>query len=101
MIREILEGQHKIDKKMLSNNKRTSIQFEIDIKVFLNIALMRVVMRFGKKSKLSPRYRGSYEIPDKIGNVARRLALPPKLEKNYNVVHVLILRKYILNHSHV
>ena len=58
-------------------------------------------MRFGRKGKLSPRYIGPYEILEKIGAVAYRLALPPHLDKVHNVFHVSLLRKYIPDPSHV
>ena len=56
-------------------------------------------MRFGKKGKLS--LIGLYEILKKIGNVAYRLALPPELSSAHNVFHASMLRRYILDPSHV
>ncbi|XP_048502921.1 uncharacterized protein LOC125498707 [Beta vulgaris subsp. vulgaris] len=58
-------------------------------------------MRFGRKGKLSPRYIGPYEVLERIGQVAYRIALPTKLAKVHNVFHVSQLRKYISNPSHV
>ena len=58
-------------------------------------------MRFGKKSKLSPRFIGPYEVMEKEGPIAYRLALPPDLEKIHNVFHVSMLRRYRSNPSHV
>ncbi|KAA3484609.1 Retrotransposable element Tf2 [Gossypium australe] len=52
-------------------------------------------------SKLSPRFIGPYEIFERVGLVAYRLALPPKLEKIHNVFHVLMPRRYQFNLSHV
>ena len=58
-------------------------------------------MRFGKKGKLSPRFIGPYEVIEKVGLVAYRLALPPELEKIHNVFHVSMLRRYRSNPSHM
>uniref|UniRef100_A0A2N9HZT1 Tf2-1-like SH3-like domain-containing protein n=1 Tax=Fagus sylvatica TaxID=28930 RepID=A0A2N9HZT1_FAGSY len=58
-------------------------------------------MRFGHKGKLSPRYIGPFEILERVGLVAYRIALPPALSKIHNVFHVSSLRKYILDPSHI
>ena len=58
-------------------------------------------MRFEKKGKLSPRFIRPYEVIEKMGLVAYRLALPPDLEKIHNVFHVSMLRRYRLDPSHV
>ncbi|KAL5561714.1 hypothetical protein UlMin_031461 [Ulmus minor] len=62
---------------------------------------MKGVMRFGKKGKLSPWYIGPFEILERIGKVAYRLALPPELSSVHNIFHVSMLRKYISDPSHV
>ena len=58
-------------------------------------------MRFGKKGKLSPRFICPYEVIEKVGPVAYRLALPPDLEKIHNVFHVSMMRRYRSDPSHV
>ena len=58
-------------------------------------------MRFGSKGKLSPRYIGPYEIVERVGPLAYRLALPPELAKIHNVFHVSMLRRYKSDPSHV
>ncbi|XP_028090928.1 uncharacterized protein LOC114291095 [Camellia sinensis] len=62
---------------------------------------MKGVMRFGVRGKLSPRFVGPFEVLDRIGEVAYRLALPPSLVGVHNVFHVSMLRKYIPDPSHV
>ncbi|XP_022865685.1 uncharacterized protein LOC111385521 [Olea europaea var. sylvestris] len=57
--------------------------------------------KFGKRGKLSPRYIGPYEIVERIGPVAYRLDLPTELSRIHDVFHVSMLRKYILDPSHV
>ena len=58
-------------------------------------------MRFGKKGKLGLRFIGPYEVIEKVGPVAYRLAFHPELEKIHNVFHVSMLRRYRLDPSHV
>ena len=67
--------------KSYANSKRKDIQYEIREKVFLKVSPWKKFMRFGKKGKLSPRFIRSYEVIEKVGSVAYRLALPPELEK--------------------
>ena len=83
-----------------ANLKRKEIQYEIDEKMFLKVSLWKKVMRFGRKGKLNPRFIGPYEVIEKVGPVAYRLALPLELEKIYNVFHISILRRYRSDPSH-
>ena len=87
--------------KSYADMKRKDIRYEISEKVFLKVSPWKKVMRFGKKSKLSPRFIGSYEVIEKVGPVAYRLALPPDLEKIHNAFHVSMLRRYRSDPSHV
>ena len=59
--------------------------------VFLRISPWKMVLRFGKKGKLSPCYMGPYEIVERIGEVAYRLRLPPELARIHDVFHVSML----------
>ena len=56
--------------------------------VFLKVSPWKGVIRFGKKGKLSPRYIGPFEVLEKVGEVAYRVALPPRLAGVHNVFHV-------------
>ncbi|XP_073121692.1 uncharacterized protein [Henckelia pumila] len=58
-------------------------------------------MRFEKKGKLAPRFIGPFEILDRLGAFAYRVALPPNLDGVHNFYHFSMLRKYISNPSHV
>ena len=69
--------------------------------MFLKVSPMKSVMRFGRKGKLSPRFVGPFEILERVGTLAYKVALPPSLSKIHNVFHVSILRKYIYDPSHV
>ncbi|KAK6131132.1 hypothetical protein DH2020_035131 [Rehmannia glutinosa] len=86
-----------------SRQKRYSYQRRriLDDQVFLKVASMKGVMRFGKKEKLSPRYFGPFHITERIGDAAYRLDLPASMAQVHNVFHVSMLRKYISNQSHI
>ncbi|EOY31823.1 Uncharacterized protein TCM_039092 [Theobroma cacao] len=59
------------------------------------------VIRFARQGKLNLRYIGPFRIIEKIGPVAYRLELPPKLDRIHNVFHVLMLKKYVPDPSHI
>ena len=61
----------------------------------------RGVVRFGKRGKLSPRFIGPFEILERVGTVAYRLALPPIMSGVHEVFHVSMLRKYTPDPAHV
>ena len=87
--------------KSYADKRRKDLEFAIGDHVFLKVAPMKGVMRFGKKGKLSPRYVGPFEILERVGDKAYRVALPPSLSTVHNIFHVSMLRKYISNPSHV
>ena len=59
------------------------------------------MVRFGERGKFSPRFIGPFEIVQRVGECAYRLALPPSLSGVHDVFHVSMLKKYIINLSHV
>lgn len=56
--------------------------------VFLKASPMKRTLIFGKKGKLSPRYIYSYEILERVGNVAYKVALSSDLERVHPIFHV-------------
>ena len=87
--------------KSYADKRRRPLEFQVGDAVFIKIAPLKGVMRFGKKGKLSPRYTGPFEIIERVGKVAYRLALPPELASMHDVFHVSMLKKYIHDPSHV
>jgi hypothetical protein len=81
--------------------RRRNLEFAKGDKVFLRVAPMKGVTRFGKKGKLNPRYIRPFEILERVGSVAYCLALPPRLANIHDGFHVSMLRKYIPDPSHV
>ncbi|XP_024032900.1 uncharacterized protein LOC112095344 [Morus notabilis] len=61
--------------------------------VLLRVSSCKGITRFGMKGKLASRYIGPFQIVQRVGVVAYRLALPPELSHVHNVFHVSILRE--------
>ncbi|KAL5576679.1 hypothetical protein UlMin_018378 [Ulmus minor] len=53
--------------KIYADKRRRPLEFQVGDSVFLKVAPMKGVMRFGKKGKLSSRYIGPFEILERIG----------------------------------
>ena len=87
--------------KSYADQHRREIEYNVGEKVFLRVSPWKGVIRFGQKGKLNPRYIGPYEILERIGPLAYRLALPPELSQIHNVFHVSMLRRYRSDPTHV
>nr|GEY39904.1 putative reverse transcriptase domain-containing protein [Tanacetum cinerariifolium] len=79
--------------KSYANNRQKPLEFSVGDKVLLKVSPRKGVVRFGKKSKLSPRYVGPFEIVERIGPVAYRLRLPQELVGVHDTFHVSNLKK--------
>ena len=73
--------------------RRRPLEFEVSDRVFLKVMPKRGVVRFGKHGKLLPRFIGPFEILERVGTLAYRLALPPSMLGVHEVFHVSMLRK--------
>ena len=87
--------------KSYADKRRRSLEFEVGDHVFLKVMPKRGVVRFGKRKKLSPRFIGPFEILERVGTVAYRLALPPSMSGVHEVFHISMLQKYSLDPAHV
>ncbi|XP_019171995.1 PREDICTED: uncharacterized protein LOC109167435 [Ipomoea nil] len=87
--------------KSYADLSRRQVDFPVVDKVWLKVSPTRGVMRFGKKGKLSPRFIGAYEILERVGNLAYRLALPLELERVHDVFHVSQIKRYVHDPAHV
>ncbi|XP_073019106.1 uncharacterized protein [Primulina eburnea] len=82
-------------------SRRRNLEFAVGAHIFVKVSPMKGVMTFGKKGKPSHRFIGPFEILERVGTLAYRVALPPNLAGVHNVFHILMLWKYMSNHSHV
>ena len=81
--------------------RRRPLEFKVGDHVFLKMMPKRGVVRFGKRGKLSPRFIGPFEILERVGTIAYRLALPLSMSGVHEVFHVLMLRKFTPDPAHV
>ena len=61
----------------------------------------RGVVRFGKRGKLLSRFIRPFEILERVGTVAYRLALLANMSGVHEVFHVSMLRRYTPDPAHV
>ncbi|XP_057471970.1 uncharacterized protein LOC130760608 [Actinidia eriantha] len=87
--------------KSYADKRQKDLEFSQGDHVFLKASPSRGIIHFGKKGKLNSRYIGPFEILERIGLVAYRLALLPELANIHNVFHVSMLKKYVFDPSHV
>ena len=84
-----------------ANLKRKDIEYEVGDKVFLKVSPWKKILHFGRKGKLNLRFIGPYEILERVGPVAYRLALPLELAKLHDIFQVSMLRRYRSDPSHI
>jgi hypothetical protein len=92
------EAQDK--QKSYADAHRTDRSYKVGDQIFIHIRPNNSTIWFGKGTKLSPRFIGSFKIQEKVGPIAYRLVLPPHLHKTHNVFHVFVLRHYVVDESH-
>ena len=83
-----------------ADQRRREVSFAPGDHVFLKVSPTKGSVRFGQRGKLSPRYVGPFEVLERVGEVAYRLALLPRLLAVHPVFHVSLLRRYVSDPSH-
>jgi len=84
-----------------ANRRRRDLEFAEGDHVFLRITPTTGVGKLVKTKKLNPRYIGPFQILQRVGPVAYRLALTPELSHIHDVFHVSRLRQYVPDPTHV
>ena len=110
LVRDTLEKVSLIRQRLLTTQsrqksyadvRRRPLEFEVRDQVFLKVMPKRGVIRFGKREKLSLKFIGPFEILERVGIVAYRLALPPSMSGVHEVFQVSMLRRYTSDPTHV
>ena len=75
-------------------------EFSVGDHVYLRVKAKKSSLKLGSCAKLSRRYCGSFEVLERIGPVAYKLALPTST-RAHNVFHASLLKKYVHEPNHV
>ncbi|KAK8934918.1 hypothetical protein KSP39_PZI014856 [Platanthera zijinensis] len=83
------------------NAKHRNVEFAVGDWVYLKIKPFKGVSRIRRLKKLSPRYLGPFEVVERVGEAAYRLALSADLGGLHDVFHISVLRKAVKDPAHV
>nr|GFB97256.1 putative reverse transcriptase domain-containing protein [Tanacetum cinerariifolium] len=83
--------------KSYADNQQKTLVFSVGDKVLLKLSPRKGVVQFGKRSKISPRYVGPFEIVERVGPVAYRLRLPQELIGVHDTFYVSNLKKCLVD----
>ena len=75
-------------------------EFSVGDHVYLRVRARKSSLKLGSCANLSPRYCGPFEVLERIGPVAYRLAFPV-CTRAHNFFHVSFLKKYVHDPNHV
>ncbi|GMH05910.1 hypothetical protein Nepgr_007750 [Nepenthes gracilis] len=87
--------------KSYADQRRSALKFDEGDFVFLKVSPSKGTTRFRVKGKLKPRFIDPFEVLERIGEVAYRLALPPSFTEVHDMFYVSMLRKYVHDPTHV
>ncbi|GJX47222.1 putative reverse transcriptase domain-containing protein [Tanacetum coccineum] len=79
--------------KSYADKKRKPMDFQVGDKVMLKVSPWKVVVHFGKRGKLNPRYVRPIKVLEKVRAIAYKLELPQELSRVPNTFHVSNLKK--------
>jgi hypothetical protein len=68
--------------------------------VYIRVIPKKTSLRMGACANMEPRYCAPFEILDRVGPIAYRLALP-LIVKAHNFFHVSLLKKYVHDSNHI
>ena len=86
--------------KIYVDKHRMNREFSVGDHVYLRVMTKKSSFKLGSCAKLSPRYCGLFEVLERIGLVAYKLAFPTST-RAHNFFHVSLLNRYVHDPNHV
>ena len=86
--------------KSYADRNQIDKEFKVGDYVYLQVKPKKSSLKIGIHCKLSPCHCGPFEILERIGYVAYRIALPINV-KIHDVFHVSLLKKYVYDPTHI
>ncbi|GJY94963.1 hypothetical protein Tco_0511324 [Tanacetum coccineum] len=83
--------------KSYADKRRKQLEFSVGDKVLLKASPWKGIVRFGKRSMISPRYVGLFEVVERVGPIAYQLCLPQELVGINDMFHMSNLKKFLAN----
>ncbi|KAK8958041.1 hypothetical protein KSP39_PZI001061 [Platanthera zijinensis] len=80
---------------------KRNVEFAVGDWVYLKIKPFKGISRIRRLKKLSPRYLGPFEVVERVGEAAYRLALSSELSGLHDVFHISVLRKAVKDPAQV
>jgi hypothetical protein len=87
--------------KSYANVHRIDHNYEVGDRLFLRVKSHKSMIKFGKATKLSPRFVGPFEVAERKRPMAYQLALSDSLRHMNDFFHVSILIHYVSDRTHV
>ena len=75
-------------------------EFSVGDHVYLKVRAKKSSLKLRSCVKLSPRYCGTFEVLERIGPIAYRIALTTST-RAHNFFHVYLIKKYVHDRNHV
>ena len=98
-IRQILK-ESKYRQEIYADMNNANKEFHVKDHVYLRVRPAKSSLKLGSCVKLSPRYYGPFEVLERIGSVAYRIALHVNT-RVHNIFHVSLAKKYVHYPNHV
>jgi hypothetical protein len=67
----------------------------------VQVKTQKFLIKLGNGAKISPRFVGPFEVVERRGPVAYRIAFPDSLRSMHDVFHVFVLRHYVSDPTHM